>query len=231
MFDNLILSLRKVLSFDKVKLLAIGMEHSASYGDCPGAKAGATKLFKKIKPCCSYAKLLIDAEATKAAVISEMQKVCDSDLAIIVYAGHGGQKSGHQYETDGKDEFLGLYDKPLVDNEIWQIISKAKGRVFTIFDCCHSETMFRGFEKINFERDENVDLLCWSGCADSEVSYGMPGSGGFLTRYILKYAGPFTTYKSAWKKISNNKVLKKQEIVKQTILKSKTKFESEIVFS
>ena len=231
MFNKLILSLRKHLSSTKVKLLAIGMEHSACYGDCQGAKAGSTKLFNKISPRCVYAKLLQDSEATRANVVSEMQKVCDSDLAIIIYAGHGGQKSGRQYETDGKDEFLGLWDGPLVDNDIWKIISKAKGRVFTIFDCCHSETMFRGFEKINFERDENVDLLCWSGCADSEVSYGVPNSGGFLTRYILKYASPFATYDGAWKKIANNKVLKKQEIVKRTILKSNTKFKNGIVFS
>lgn len=47
------------------------------------------------------------------------------------------------FETDGRDEFICCYDTGVIDNRIWDIVCKAKGRVFFIFDCCHSETMFR----------------------------------------------------------------------------------------
>jgi hypothetical protein len=232
MLDSLVFKMRKVFSSKKVKLLSIGLEHSAKYGNCEGAGKGARRLFEKIKPRCNYSKLLIDGEATKANVVSEIQKVCDSDLAIITYAGHGGQKSGNQNETDGKDEFLALYDQPLVDNEIWNIVSKANGRVFCIFDCCHSETMFRGFENPMMERGGNLpDLLCWASCVENQVGYTVENSGGFCTSFIIKNAHWNFSYEDAWKKISNAENLAKHELVKQTLLRSDSKFKVEKLFS
>jgi len=226
-----------LLSGDKVKLLSIGMEESYA-GACSGAGRGAERLFKRIKPRCTYSKLLLSSSATKDNVINEMIKVCDSDLAIITYCGHGGQQSGRTNETDGKDEFLALYDKPLVDNEVWKIVSQAKGRVFMIFDCCNAATMFcdnwrhaKDSVMIAGLPTNSIDLICWAACDDGKVSYSVPGSGGFFTNSILKNASAGYTYFDAWDKISKDEKLSKYEIAKFTILKQNTGFKGKKLFS
>ena len=232
MLTNFVFSLRKIFSPQKVKALCIGLEYSRYAGSLPGAANGARTIFSAIKSRCDYAKLLIDEDATKSKVVYEMQKVCDSDLAIITFDCHGGQCAGKQNETDGKDEFLGLYDQPLIDNEIWNIVLGAKGRVFFIFDCCHSETMFRGFYKYLDIRSNNPDLLAWSACTDKDVGYGNPTSGGFLTLNVAKKIRWYKTYESIWKKIAKNKTIAQFESVKQTMLLGKgSKFNKQFILS
>lgn len=223
--------LRKLFSSNKVKLLCIGMEESKCADNFYGAKKGITNLYNRIKPRCSYSKLLISEEATKANVIKEMQKVCDSDLAIIVYNGHGGQTKTHQNEKDGKDEFICLYDAYMIDNEIWSIISKAKGRVFTIFDCCYSETMFQFSPSKTTFCNSPIDLLCWSSCAENAVSYGKIGYGGMLTIKINSKAKPALTYEEVWKKLIQDEELTSYETVKQTILGNESKFKKKKIFN
>lgn len=234
MFTELIFRLRKLFSSQSVKALCVGIEHSKYAGELPGAASGARTIFSKIKPRCYYAKLLIDDEATKSRVMYEMKNVCDSDLAIIIFNCHGGQRPGKQNETDGKDEFLGLYDQPLIDNEIWNIVtSKAKGRVFFIFDSCHSETLFRNIDNLILnERSANPDLLAWSSCSDNTVSYGNPTTGGFLIRTIAKKIRWYKTYAGLWKELSKSKQIAKYEKIKQTILLGgKSKFNKKFILS
>jgi len=191
---------------------------------------GTARFFNKVKPRCDYAKLLLSAQATKFAVRNEMQNVCESDLAIIFYSGHGGQQKGSKNETDGKDEFLGLYDGPMLDNEVWSIVSQAQGRVFMIFDCCHSETMFRAIPDLLPRRNEPLDLLCWSSCGESEVGYSTQ-FGGFFTNAILKNIKAGYTYDKAWKQIVKNNTLSRYETSHATILKSPSDFSDKKIFS
>ena len=220
-----------------MKLLSIGMEESYA-GSCGGAGKGTRRLFNRIKPRCKYSKLLLDSEATKDNVIREMSKVCDSDLAIITYCGHGGQQSGRTNETDGKDEFIALYDHPMLDNEVWKIVSRAKGRVFMIFDCCHSETMFcdnwrhaRDFVAIAGLPTNSIDLICWASCAENQVGYSIPGAGGVFTSSILRNIDAGDTYFDAWTKISRDSRLAQYEIAKFTILRQDTGFKGKKLFS
>lgn len=219
MFTKFIYWLRKQFSSMKVKLLSVGVENSRYAITLPGASKGETKLFSKLKPRCDYAKLLIDAEATKTRVLYEMQNVCDSDLAVITFNCHGGQKYGKQNETDNMDEFLALYDGPLVDNEIWNVISKAKGRVLLVFDCCHSETMFRNVDKFLTDRDgKEPDILVWSACADKDISYALADYGGTLTLKLVKKISWWKTYSSIWKSLLKDKSISKLEKIRQTML-------------
>jgi len=211
------------------------MENSTYAGIAPGTAKATKKFFKAVKPRCNYAKLLLSEEATKDVVVRELQKICDSDLAIFFYNGHGGQQKGRMNETDGKDEFLGLYDKPLLDNEIWNIISRAKGRIFMIFDCCYSETMFRCVSKSGIKlipRDSNpVDLLCWASCPESKVSYTDVNNGGLFTKFIMYNLDSSYTYGQAWNRIVKNEILKQSESVCLTYLKPHSEFLHKKLFS
>jgi len=133
-----------------VKLLCIGVADSQLAGKCAGADLDAKDMFQEITSLVSpvYSKLLISNEATYENVVNELSEICSGDegLAILFYAGHGGSqqvKLPAPDEADGKDEYIMLYDHYLLDDQIWNIVSKSKRRIFMIFDCCHSETMFR----------------------------------------------------------------------------------------
>lgn len=138
-----------------------------------------------------------------------------NDFVILYYSGHGGQNYyGDSSEADGKDEYLCLYDCGLLDNTIWNTISQGKN-VMLIFDCCHSETMYRAptFKRVAMCGARNsVNMLCWSGCPDSTYSYGSATGGEFTNSLLRNFTGT-ETYSELWKKISSDKVLKSYEEV------------------
>ena len=223
------------------------MEHSGIAGNCSGAEYDARRMYSLATTYCEYSKLLLNEQATKSAVVESMKEACtNADLTFIFYAGHGGSekvKNDAPEEEDGKDEMIFLYDTYLLDDEIWNIISKASGRVFMIFDCCHSQTMFRTAMKKSwlskllsffhfwkkeqkpelaaFEikpRDERpVDLLCWSGCSDDKTTMGS-FSGGLFTNAILRNFSIDLTYDQWWDKLASDKSLAMKEVIQKTCL-------------
>lgn len=214
---------------EKVSILVVGEEKSKFAGNCPGSEKDARGMASLFKDYSQDITVLLNENATVDNVKNELAKIIKSDLAILYYSGHGGSKrfidTGPD-EDDGKDEFLCLYDDYLKDNEIWNITSKSNGRVFEIFDCCHSQTMFRipGFvpKELAMPRGFEgtpVNLLVWSGCPDNTYSYGS-SAGGQFTNTILKYFNPSDTYDGLWRKISSDINLKKYEKVQKTILGS-----------
>ena len=139
-------------------------------------------------------------------------------------------KKGGTYkdESDGMDEFLCLYDGALIDNEMWVIMNACKGRVFCIYDCCHSGTMYRlpsepeeGIEEEDrlpldrpfFERFENaragVRMLVVSGCGEETISWGDSIQGGCLTSSMKRAFNKCLTYKEWWNKFKGDSALKK----------------------
>lgn len=209
-----------------VKAVVVGVEKSSVFGRCPGARVDSNRMNNLLKKNVKDITLLQDENATKDNFKAAMELALDSDLMIVYYSGHGGSQrfsdTGPE-EEDGKDEFLCLYDGPFRDNDIWGYIQRAKGRVFLVFDCCHSETMFRtvGFtmamtDGMVFPADSNtIKMLCWSGCADSTFSYGS-ATGGEFTNALLKYYKNGITYDDLWDAISKDKHLKYFEEVKRT---------------
>jgi len=98
---------------------------------------------------------LIDAQATKAAMVSAMSGLISGaakgDTVVITYSGHGTwapDKNGD--EPDGRDEALCPWDigsgKVLLDDEIAVIFANhvAGVRVLLISDSCHSGSVTRG---------------------------------------------------------------------------------------
>ena len=199
-------------------IVIVGMKNSAKFGKCLGADVDATTM-QGILSKYGNPVVFRDSSARKAAVVSALTEAVKSDLCIFFYSGHGGSErfadtKFDSTETDGQDEYLCLYDTYLKDTEIWSIVSKAKGRVFLIFDCCHSATMFRSV--VNEERDvdsepftmqmldtvvlpqgSEVNLLVWSGCPDDNYSYG-DAKGGILTNAIRDSYEKNKTYDEVW---------------------------------
>jgi hypothetical protein len=93
---------------------------------------------------------LLNEQATAAAVIGAIseaaQKLKVGDIFFLSYSGHGSQvpdKNGD--EKDGWDETWVLYDRQLVDDELYSLWSQfAPGvRILVLSDSCHSGTVTR----------------------------------------------------------------------------------------
>lgn len=210
----------KKMEAKTTSIVIVGMKNSAKFGKCLGADVDATTMTNMLS---AYGKpvVLRDAQARKAAVVAALSEAIKADLCIFCYSGHGGSErfadtKFDASEPDGKDEYLCLYDTYLKDTEIWNIISKAKGRVFMVFDCCHSATMFRSatgteedvksepftmqmLDGIVLPQGATTNLLVWSGCPDDNYSYG-DASGGVLTNAIKKSFDKDRTYDEVWEK-------------------------------
>lgn len=136
--------------------LHIGLNHvdPAHYDGWDGQLAGCeadahdmTALAKKqkFKPT-----RLINEQATADAVIRAISDAANKlkvgDLFLVSYSGHGGQvpdRNGD--EKDGWDETWVLYDRQLVDDELYALWSQFEPgvRVLVISDSCHSGTVTR----------------------------------------------------------------------------------------
>ena len=139
----------------KVSYLCVGMEKSQRFGECPGCEIDAKHLSALMSQIFGYkGTTLISEQATKAAVVSKLKEgiegTGEDGLFLFFYSGHGGQEYLGGKEPDGDDrmdEYLCLYDSHMLDDEIWDIVSRCKGRVFLYFDACHSATMYRSVRK------------------------------------------------------------------------------------
>lgn len=207
-------------------VVVIGMEKSKVYGNCPGAKFDSDRMYQLFKSKFRDVTLLQSNKATKKAVLGALQNAAKADFMIVFYSGHGGSDpfadTDIKNEPDGRDEYLCLYDTYLRDNEIWSIISQKKGRAWLIFDCCHSETMFRSAGltmkpagTATFALSQTLNMLCWSGCADNTYSYGDSTGGEFTNSFLSNYKHGMT-YTELWNKMRRDERLNKFQLIKQT---------------
>lgn len=219
-----------------ISAVVIGMEKSKFAGRCAGAEYDATRintLLSRITPNLVFLK---NETATKDAVKAAFKNAVKNKIAIFYYSGHGANQkfstTGPE-EADGKDDFLCLYDTYMLDNEIWEILKSANGRVFLIFDCCHSSDMFRievpfsvsnekstretASGKTLYVESDEVNAIQWAGCHESTVSWGS-STGGMFTNAFLKYYNSTLSYNELWNKIANDKTLLASEIPYQVII-------------
>lgn len=205
--------------------ICIGVENGYA-GECTGSALDCKRMTKLLQPYTSKMVTFTDSQATREAVVKKIAEGVQFPLFILYYSGHGGSAPAYldTEETDGKDEYLCLYDRPLLDDDIWKLISKSKGRVFLMFDCCHSGSMFKSpmnfssqiqFFTATTDAKGPITMLCWAGCPDDTYSYGSE-SGGELTNTLLKYFKANMTYDQLWTKIENDKTLKTFETVQRT---------------
>ena len=96
--------------------------------------------------------VLLTRQATADAVIASLRAAASvlksGDLYLITYSGHGGQVPdlNHDERDPGRqDETWVLWDRQLVDDELWALWSKFKPgvRIVVLSDSCHSGTITR----------------------------------------------------------------------------------------
>jgi metacaspase-1 len=99
--------------------------------------------------------VLLTKAATAAALIAAIDSAATAlaanDMFFLTYSGHGGQvpdKNGD--EADGRDETWCLFDRQVIDDELYTLWSKFKPgvRVLVLSDSCHSGTAAREMEAI-----------------------------------------------------------------------------------
>lgn len=97
-------------------------------------------------------KLLLTKAATvanvTAGILDAAGKLKAGDLFLLTYSGHGGQvpdTNGDETDGDRKDETWVLYDRMLVDDELYFLWSKfARGvRILVLSDSCHSGSVVK----------------------------------------------------------------------------------------
>ena len=93
---------------------------------------------------------LIDSQASSQAVIGELARLARTavagDLVLVTYSGHGGQvDDSNGDEPDWRDETWVLWDRQVIDDELFQMWSQfaAGVRILLISDSCHSGTVAR----------------------------------------------------------------------------------------
>lgn len=235
-----------VSSTNTTTAVIIAVERSYA-GDLVGANQDAYKMKEILSKVTDDIVIVNGDNATKKNVIAEMERACSNELAIIYFAAHGAQektKIDKENEADGKDEYIFLPNTTIDDNEIWSIVSKSTNRVFMIFDCCTSGTMFsaspsRSNESVQVSSPlfaspkvemSNVNLLSWSACKDGYQAFGT-SSGGFFTQGIynavIKAGLLDEDYSTIWTIIKCGSVSKYSSPQKNVIGKS---FESNKVF-
>lgn len=144
------------------------------------------------------------------------------DVVVFYFAGHGTQVPDlNGDEEEGLDEVLVVYDHDvkkkrfLVDDEVAGLLGRIKaGRVFCVFDCCHSGTATRamgelgtkvqarylpsGFELMELDKrnlPQASQKGAWrdpiakghtiiSACADTEVALGGEAGGLFTSAMV-----------------------------------------------
>jgi hypothetical protein len=107
--------------------------------DILSKKYGFTKMIK-----------LVNSQATKESIKNSLSSIINEavpgDVVVFTYSGHGSYVTdGSGDESDGKDETLYTYNGNLLDDELRNILNKAKDgvKIIVILDSCHSGTATR----------------------------------------------------------------------------------------
>jgi len=106
---------------------------------------------KKIADSLGYLSMtILNEEATADRIISEIGQAVynleENGILLLTYSGHGGQMpDANGDEDDGKDETWVLYDRQLIDDELYNLWNQFNNgaRIFLLSDSCHSGTISR----------------------------------------------------------------------------------------
>lgn len=152
--------------------------------------------------------LLLDEEATSQAVAGEIsllaQQVSAGDICLISYSGHGGQVDDvNGDEFDERDETWVLYDRQMVDDELYQLWSQFPPgvRVVVVSDSCHSGTVARDMVAVQMrqamEPAEGSRAMPVAKGSAKNMPYGVQESDGTRRRGTYQFVQYLSGAKSA----------------------------------
>ncbi|MFO7634715.1 MAG: caspase family protein [Caldilinea sp.] len=98
--------------------------------------------------------LLLNEQATannvRAAIADAANQLNSGDILLLTYSGHGGQTPDPtEEEEDHMDETWVLYDRQLIDDELYALWGHFENdvRIFMLSDSCHSGSVAREFRE------------------------------------------------------------------------------------
>lgn len=163
--------------------LHIGLNHvnPNAYNGWDGALAGCINDANSMQSIAVsqgfQTQKLIDGQATSSQVVSKISEISEQlqsgDIFLLTYSGHGGQlpdQTGE--EEDGMNETWVLYDRELLDNELYCLWSRfaAGVRIFVTSDSCHSGTVVRLlFKEQTKKRGKNYDILALQKASEEKL--------------------------------------------------------------
>lgn len=141
-----------------------------------------------------------DENATWAKVVDAIGLIAQhleySDLFFLSFSGHGYQvydKNGD--EEDHFDEAWCLYDRMLVDDDLFELLKLFRPgvRIVVVCDCCHSGTSIKGVDAVDpLETKQKLDdiqatCLLLAACQDGQTAFsGNNIEYSLYTYHILK---------------------------------------------
>ncbi len=100
------------------------------------------------------------ADNVSSAIAEAAEKLEPGDLLFVTYSGHGGQMPDpDREESDARDETWVLFDRQLLDDELYALWARFKPgvRIFVLSDSCHSGSVTRAgqeeYDRIRTEQD------------------------------------------------------------------------------
>jgi metacaspase-1 len=119
-------------------------------GPLTGCEPDARDMHAIATQCGFDTRLLLTHEATANRAVEEIGRAARTlkagDLFLLTYSGHGGQvRDTNGEEDDGRDETWCLYDRQLVDDELYQLWGAFEPgtRIVVLSDSCHSGSVTR----------------------------------------------------------------------------------------
>jgi metacaspase-1 len=136
-----------------------------SYNGWDGALSGCVNdalSMQKIADNLGYVStLILNEEATADRIISEIGQAAwnldENGILLLTYSGHGGQMPDvNGDESDGKDETWVMYDRQLIDDELYNLWNQFRSgaRIVVLSDSCHSGTVTRNREYLSVTQSD-----------------------------------------------------------------------------
>ena len=124
------------------------MQYGSQFKTLRGCEHDARDMFDIARSRGFDAELILADEATSYRVIDAIggaaQTLTAGDILLLTFAGHGSQvlDDFHGDDEDGFDETLVLFDRNLIDDELYSLWGRFRAgvRVLFICDSCHSGT-------------------------------------------------------------------------------------------
>lgn len=144
-------------------------------GVLKACEADAKDMEKLAKSKGFHSTLLLTKEATTSNVLSAINDAAKSlasgDILFLTYSGHGGQmKDTNGDEEDVKDETWVLYDRQLIDDELYALWAGFQPgvRILVLSDSCHSGSVIKRIQELRAIAETDI--------ADKYELEGIPGT-------------------------------------------------------
>ena len=175
----------------RVFALSVGVaDYGGRAGNLSLTDQDATKLTQSLRASGMLANqsvTLINRQATRANFISAIDDIAanigPNDLFLLFFSGHGSKQQVERFmERDGTSETIELFDAPVTDFELAQMIDPIQARTLLVLDACFSG----GFDDVINRRTGRMGVFSSDSDLTSLVASKFQ-AGGYIS-HILQQA-------------------------------------------